>query len=65
MGLHKSLTFHIARHSFATPALSHGVPIEDVARMLGHEDIRTTQIYAKILKSTLNEYSTKLQDSIK
>src|SRR5574344_1567584 len=36
-----------------------------VARMLGHEDIRTTQIYAKILKSTINEYSTKLQDSIK
>jgi integrase/recombinase XerD len=65
MGLHKSLTFHVARHSFATLAISHGVPIEDVARMLGHEDIRTTQIYAKILKSTINEYSTKLQDSIK
>ena len=65
MGLRKSLTFHVARHSFATLAISHGVPIEDVARMLGHEDIRTTQIYAKILKSTINEYSTKLQDSIK
>ena len=65
MGLHKSLTFHVARHSFATLAISHGVPIEDVARMLGHEDVRTTQIYAKILKSTINQYSTKLQDSIK
>ena len=65
MGLRKSLTFHVARHSFATLAISHGVPIEDVARMLGHEDIRTTQIYAKILKTTINEYSTKLQDSIK
>ena len=64
MGLHKSLTFHVARHSFATLAISHGVPIEDVARMLGHEDVRTTQIYAKILKSTINQYSTKLQNSI-
>lgn len=65
MGLHKSLTFHVARHSFATLAISHGVPIEDVARMLGHEDVRTTQIYAKILKSTINQYSTQLQESIK
>ena len=45
MGLRKSLTFHVARHSFATLAISHGVPIEDVVRMLGHEDIRTTQIF--------------------
>ncbi len=65
MGFHKSLTFHVARHSFATLAISHGVPIEDVARMLGHEDVRTTQIYAKILKSTINQYSTQLQESIK
>ena len=65
MGLHKSLTFHVARHSFATLAISHGVPIEDVARMLGHEDIRTTQIYAKILKTTINQYSTLLQKAIK
>lgn len=65
MGLHKSLTFHVARHSFETLVISHGVPIEGVARILGHEDIRTTQIYAKILKSTINQYSTKLQDSIK
>jgi site-specific recombinase XerD len=65
MELRKSLTFHVARHSFATLAISHGVPIEDVARMLGHEDIRTTQIYAKILKTTINQYSTKLQNSIK
>jgi integrase/recombinase XerD len=65
MGLRKSLTFHVARHSFATLAISHGVPIEDVARMLGHEDIRTTQIYAKILKTTINEYSTLLEKVIK
>ena len=47
MGLRKSLTFHVARHSFATLAISHGVPIEDVARMLGHEDIRIPQPQGK------------------
>lgn len=46
MKLNKNLTFHIARHSFATLALAHDVPIENVARMLGHQNIRTTQIYA-------------------
>lgn len=46
MGLNKSLTFHVARHSFATIVLAHDVPIENVARMLGHRDIKITQIYA-------------------
>jgi len=42
-------SYHIARHSFATTiALSNGVPIETVSKMLGHRSIRTTQIYAKI-----------------
>lgn len=59
-----SLTFHIARHTFATLALSHDVPIENVARMLGHEDIKTTQIYAKILKSTIERHAAALQQAI-
>jgi site-specific recombinase XerD len=42
----KNLTCHIARHTFATMALSKGVPIESVSKMLGHTNIRTTQIYA-------------------
>lgn len=47
--INKKLTFHIARHSFATSiTLSNGVPIESVSKMLGHTNIRTTQIYAKI-----------------
>ncbi len=47
-GIEKSLTFHLARHLFATLTLSKGVSIESVSKMLGHTNIKTTQIYAKI-----------------
>jgi site-specific recombinase XerD len=46
----KPLTFHIARHTFATTVtLNNGVPIESVAKMMGHTSIKTTQIYAKVM----------------
>ncbi len=49
-GINKPITFHIARHTFATMVtLLNGVPIESVSKMLGHTNIHTTQHYAKIL----------------
>lgn len=63
--LNKNLTSHIARHSFATIVLAHDVPIENVARMLGHKNIQTTQIYAKILKSTIVRHANTLKGVFK
>lgn len=52
----RNLTFHLARHTFATTVtLSNGVPIESVSKMLGHTSIRTTQIYAKVVEHKLSE----------
>lgn len=49
--INKTLTFHIARHTFATTVtLTNGVPIESVSAMLGHKSIRTTQIYSKVVE---------------
>lgn len=52
-GLNKLLTTHMARHTFATMALSKGAKIENVAKMLGHVKIETTQIYAKVLNDSV------------
>ena len=54
-GINKTITFHIARHTFATISLGYGVPIETVSKMLGHTDIKTTQIYAKITDRKLSD----------
>jgi site-specific recombinase XerD len=48
-GIKKKLTFHLSRHTFATLAITKGVSIESVSKMLGHTNIATTQIYARII----------------
>ncbi len=55
-GITKHLTWHTARHTMATEiCLTNGVPIETVSSILGHKNITTTQIYAKITKEKLNQ----------
>jgi len=61
--INTDLTFHIARHTFATTVtLSNGVPIESVSKMLGHTSIRTTQIYAKVVEHKLSEDMQNLRE---
>lgn len=57
-GIKKHITFHCARHTFAVMALNAGVPIESVSRVLGHTNITTTQIYAKITMQKLSRDMT-------
>lgn len=59
-GLDKHITSHMARHTFAVTALNAGIPIEVLAKMMGHTDIKTTQIYAKILNTQVEEEFDKL-----
>lgn len=62
----KNLTFHLARHTFATTiTLAQGVPIETVSKMLGHTNIKTTQIYARITDSKISHDMNKLSDKLK
>jgi len=58
----KNLTFHMARHTFATTVtLSNGVPIETVSKLLGHTKIATTQIYARVIEKKVSEDIEKLR----
>jgi len=61
-GITINLTMHTARHTFATYALTKGVPIETVAKVLGHKDLKTTQIYAKVIDSKVADDMKILMD---
>ncbi len=61
-GINKPVTFHTSRHSFATIALTQGVDLYTVSKLLGHRSITTTQIYAKIVNEKMREAVNKLPE---
>ena len=63
-GINKSISFHCSRHGFATLALSKGMPIESVSRVLGHTNIVTTQLYAKITIQKIDDDLTKFGNKL-
>ncbi len=64
-GFHKNITFHMARHTFATTVtLSNGVPIETVSKVLGHSNLSTTMIYARVLKTKISEDMSVLKEKL-
>ena len=65
-GVYRMLTYHMGRHSFSTlMTLENGVPIETVSKMLGHADIRTTQVYARVTPKKLFEDMDKYIEATK
>lgn len=64
-GIKKNLTFHLARHTFATTVtLAKGVPLETVSKMLGHTSLKTTQIYARITDQKIENDMQKLSKKL-
>nr|WP_324292771.1 site-specific integrase [uncultured Carboxylicivirga sp.] len=63
--INKNITFHVARHTFATTVtLANNVPIETVSKLLGHHSLRTTQIYARVVEQKVSVDMQKLQQKL-
>jgi integrase len=60
-GISKTITFHCARHTYATLQLTLGTDIYTVSKLLGHKDLKTTQVYAKIIDEKKKEAANKIQ----
>ena len=63
-GIRRELNTHLARHTFADIMLNSGVPLEDVGKMLGHRNIRTTQRYARVRKNRISENMAKVKGKL-
>ncbi|WP_368668169.1 site-specific integrase [Flagellimonas sp. S3867] len=64
-GINKHISFHVARHTFATTVtLSNGVPIETVSKLLGHTKLSTTQIYARVLENKISSDMELLENRL-
>ena len=61
-GVAKKVTAHTLRHSFATHLLLRGVDIRSVQELLGHTDVRTTEIYTKLARAMRGEIGSPLDD---
>lgn len=60
-GITKNITFHCARHTYATLQLTMGTDIYTVSKLLGHRELKTTQIYAKVIDNKKKEAANKIQ----
>lgn len=59
-GIRERLSYHMARHTFGTMTLSAGIPIESIAKMMGHASISSTQIYAQVTDNKISEDMDRL-----
>ena len=64
-GIRERLSFHVGRHTFGTMTLSAGIPIESIAKMMGHASISSTQVYAQVTDSKISEDMDRLIDKYK